>query len=253
VLPRISLFVATALLSVIRAQTPLASSSLSIAPRQTWEIPALGYSPDAWSILRFTNNTDSAALLRADVYCGPGDRFPLNSPVSVEPGKTLDFRIEAPTTVPVLCWARVTEIAGERSTGVQFRAFVERLKGNQLEDFERNVGFETSNPAWAIPERQVADRQLYLLNASQTSTQFTFCAADSPDPTACHRKGVNLVQRVARPREAVVINVNKFPKKYLITQSSHPGGVIVQVFDDQPGHRRVYTSESTISFGDPEN
>jgi hypothetical protein len=252
VLPRISLFVATALLSVIRAQTPLASSSLSIAPRQSWEIPALGYSPDAWSILRFTNNTDSAALLRADVYCGPGDRFPSNSPVSVEPGKTLDFRIEAPTTVPVLCWARVAELSGDRH-GVQLQAFLERLQGNKLEDFERKPGFETSNPAWAIAEPQIADRQLYLLNASETTTQFSFCASDSPDPKTCHQKGVNLVQRVARPREAVVINVNKFPKKYLITQSSHPGGVIVQVFDDQPGHRRVYTSESTISFGDPDN
>jgi hypothetical protein len=252
VLLRISLFVAAALVSVIRAQTSLATSSLSITPRQTWEIPALGYSPNAWSILRFTNNTDSAALLRADVYCGPGDRFPLNSPLSVEPGKTLDFRIEAPTSVPVLCWARVTEMAGERQ-GVQLRAFLERLKGNQLEEFERRPGFQTSNPAWAIPERQVANGQLYLLNASDTPTQFTFCAADTPDPKACHRRGVTLVQRVARPREAVVINVNKFPKKYLITQSSHPGGVIIQVFDDTPGHRRVYTSESTISFGDPDN
>ncbi len=244
---------AVALASVIRAQTPLASSSLSIAPRQTWEIPALGYSPDAWSILRITNNTDSGALLRADVYCGAGDRFPLNSPVSVEPGKTLDIRIEAPTSVPMLCWARVSQISGEGSAGLQLRAFLERLKGNQLEDFERRPGFQTSNPAWAIPEPQIGGRQLYILNASETATQFTFCASNSPDPKACHRKGVNLVQRVAHPREAVVINVNKFPKKYLITQCSHPGGVIVQVFDDQPGHRRVYTSESTISFGDPDN
>jgi len=253
VFARISLFLAITLASVAGAQTPLASSSLSLQPRQVWEIPALGYSSDAWSILRITNNTDSAALLRADVYCGAGDRFPLNSPVSVDPGKTLDIRIEAPTSVPVLCWARVAELSGERTHGVQLRAFLERLKGNQLEEFERKPGFQTSNPAWAIPERQVANGQLYLLNASDTSTQFTFCAADTPDPKACHRKGVNLVQRAAHPREAVVINVNKFPKKYLITQSSHPGGVIVQVFDDQPGHRRVYTSESTISFGDPDN
>ena len=249
---RVSLFLALTLANFARAQTPLASSSLSIAPRQTWEIPALGYSPDAWSILRFTNNTDSAALFRADVYCGGGDRLPLNSPVSVEPGKTLDIRIEAPTSVPVLCWARVTEISGERE-GVQLQAFLERLKGNQLEEFERRPAFQTSNPAWAIPERQVANGQLYILNASETPTQFIFCAADTPDPKACHRKGVSLVQRVAHPREAVVINVNKFPKKYLITQSSHPGGVIIQVFDDTPGHRRVYTSESTISFGDSDN
>ncbi len=249
---RISLCLATALASVAAAQTPLASSSLSLQPPQVWEIPALGYSPDAWSILRITNNTDSAALLRPDVYCGPGDRFPLNSQVSVEPGKTLDIRIEAPTSVPVLCWARVTEISGEREA-VQLRAFLERLKGNQLEDFERKPGFETANPAWAIREPQIADRQLYLLNASETLTTFTFCASNSPAPKTCHRKGANPVQRVARPREAVVINVNKFQKKYLITECSNPGGVIVQVFDDQPGHRRVYTSESTISFGDPDN
>jgi len=252
VFARISLSLAITLANVA-AQTPLASSSLSLQPRQVWEIPALGYSPDAWSILRITNNTDSAASFRVDVFCAAGDRFPLNSPVSIEPGKTLDIRIEAPTSVPVLCWARVTEMSGERSQGVQLRAFLERLKGNQLEDFERKPGFETSNPAWAIPKPQIADRQLYLLNASETPTQFTFCASDTPDPKACHRKGANLLQRVAHPREAVVMNVKKFPKKYLITQSSHPGGVIIQVFDDTPGHRRVYTTESTISFGDPDN
>ena len=110
-----------------------------------------------------------------------------------------------------------------------------------------------SNPAWAIAKSQIADRQLYLLNASETPTEFTLCASNSPDPKTCHRKGAKLVQRAAHPREAVVLNVNKFAKKYLITLICHPGGTIVQVFDDQPGHRRVYTSESTISFGDPDH
>jgi hypothetical protein len=62
---RVFRLVATiALATGIRAQTPpnLATGSSNFEPLRIWEIPALRYSPRDWSIVRLTNNTDSARL-----------------------------------------------------------------------------------------------------------------------------------------------------------------------------------------------
>jgi hypothetical protein len=251
----ISLLVATALAGTVCAQAPpdLAASSLSLEPAPVWEIPALGYGPNAWSILRLTNNSDSLASIHTDVYCGTGTRLPLGPAFAVEPHKTLDIRIEGPSTISVLCWARVSLDAGLRGPGVQLRAFLETLNGNQLEDFDRKPAQAMGNAAWAIPEAQVAGQQLYVLNASEKPTILTFCIADKVDPKECRRKGANAVHRSANPGQAVLVEVKKFRKKYFLTQSSQPGRAIVQVFNDEPGHRRVYSSESSISFDTPDN
>ena len=247
---RISLLGAIAWARVANAQPlpTLASSPLSLAPAQSWEIPALGYGPNAWSILRFTDNSDFPASFQVDVYCGDGSRFPLGPTFTVAPRKDLDVRIEAATNAPVLCWARVNQKSGIQGPEIQLQAFIETLKGNQLEDFDRKPAPATANAAWAMLGANVAGQQLYVLNASEKQTVLTFCAANRPDPKACEHKGANPVRRVANPRQAVLIDIRKFTKKYLITLSSQPGRAIIEVFNDQPGHRRVYTSESSISF-----
>ena len=252
---RLSLLIATALASVASAQplSSLASSSLSLTPPHQWEIPALGYGKNVWSILRFTNHSDSPDRLQVDVYCGSGDRMPLGPTFTVEPGKPLDIRIEAPTTLPMLCWARINSPLGPPE--VQLQAFVESLKGNQLEDFDRKPIAPTANGAWALRGSDISGQQLYVLNASETPTTLTFCTANKPDPKACDKKGSNPVRRMANARQAVLIEVKKFKQKYLVTESSQPGRAIIEVFNDDPGHRRVYTSESSISFDadSPEN
>jgi hypothetical protein len=251
----ISLIVIVALASGVRAQTPpdLASTSLSLEPAQVWEIPALGYGANAWSILRLTNNSDSAASLQVDVYCGAGNRMPLGPAFAVEPHKALDIRIDAQSVVAVLCWARVSVFSGMRGPGIQLRAFLETLNGNQLEDFDREPSLASGNSAWALPEPEIAGQQLYVLNASDKPTVLTFCVANKPEAKACQSKGANPVHRLANPRQAILVDVKKFRKKYLIAESSEPGRAIIQVFNDQPGHRRVYSSESSISFDTPQN
>jgi hypothetical protein len=253
VIARFLLLIAIAWASIASAQplSSLASSSLSLTPPHQWEIPALGYGKNVWSILRFTNNSDSPDRLQVDVYCGQGDRMALGPTFTVEPRKTLDIRIEAPTTVPVLCWARVNSPLGPPE--VQLQGFVESLKGNQLEDFDRKPIAPTANGAWALLGSTVSGQQLYVLNASETPTTLTFCAANKPDPKACDKKGSNAVRRVANARQAVLVEVKTFKQKYLMTESSQPGRAIIEVFNDEPGHRRVYTTESAISFDAPEN
>jgi hypothetical protein len=232
------------------AQTPpdLATSALSLEPAQVWEIPALGYGPKAWSILRLTNKSDSAASLQVDVYCDAGNRLPLDSRFAVEPHQMRDIRIEAETSREVLCWARVREIAGARGGAIQVRAFVETLKGNQLEDFDRKPVNASGNSAWALLEREVEGQQIYILNASEKPIGLTFCVSNKPQAKECRHKGANAMQHVAKPRQAVLLNVKKFRKKYFIVEASEPGRTIIQLFNDDPGHRRVYTSETSISF-----
>jgi hypothetical protein len=67
----------------------------------------------------------------------------------------------------VLCWARVREISGARGGAIQVRAFVETLKGNQLEDYDRKPANASENSAWALLEREVEGQQVYILNASE--------------------------------------------------------------------------------------
>jgi hypothetical protein len=247
------LLVAAALASALRAQTPpdFSSSALSLAPARVWEIPALGYGLNLWSILRFNNNADVAASVQVDVYCQGGARMPLPPVFAVPARDSLDIRIEAPSKVLVGCWARVQQVSGARGPEFELRAFVESLKGNQLEDFDRPPGLATANSAWAFSAAQIAGEQLYILNASDTPTMLTFCSASKPDPKACEKKGAKVVRRLAKPKEAVQLDVLNFPRKYLIAESSRPGRAIIEVFNDKPGHRRVFASESSIFLPGP--
>ena len=234
----------------VGAQTPpdLATSALSLEPAQVWEIPALGYGPKAWSILRLSNDSDLPASLQVDIYCEAGDRLPLDSTFAVEPHQMRDIRIEAETSHEVLCWARVREIAGARRGGIQVHGFVETLKGNQLEDFDRKPVNALGNSAWALLEREVEGQQVYILNASEKPIGMTFCVSNKPIVTECRHKGKNALHHVAKPRQAVLLNVKKFRQKYFIVEASEPGHTIIELFNDDPGHRRVYTSETSISF-----
>jgi hypothetical protein len=245
-----------ALATVIRAQTRpnLATGLSNSEPLRIWEIPALGYSPRDWSIVRLTNNTDSAVSFQVDAYCGRGKRLPLDPTYPVEPHQEREVRISAETIVTVQCWARVSQLTGPLSPGIQIRASVDVLNGNRLEEFDRQPRQASADSFWAIPTSEIGGQRLYILNTSQTATILTFCMANKPEPKACHRKGVNPVRGLAQPRQAVMLDVKKFPpKKYLIAESSEPGSAIVQVFNDDPGHRKFYSADSSISFDPPEN
>jgi hypothetical protein len=222
-------------------------------PSRFWEIPALGYAPRDWSTLRLTNNSDSPASFQVEVYCGRGSRLPLDPTYPVEPHQAREIRISAETIVPVLCWARVGQLAGVEGPGIQIRASLETLKGNQLEEFERRPSQASADSFWAIPAHEISGQQLYILNVAENATILTFCTADKPEPKECRRKGVNPIRRLAKPKQAVVLDVKKFTKKYLIAESSEPGRAIIQLFNDDAGRRKVYAAEPTITFDTPEN
>jgi hypothetical protein len=249
---RISFFVAAIVLATgARAQSPPKTSAQE--PSRFWEIPALGYSPRDWSSLRLTNNSDSTASFQVDVYCGRGNRLPLDPTYTVEPHEAREIRISAETIVAVLCWARVGQLSGVQGPTIQIRGSLETLNGNRLEEFDRHPSQASADSYWAFLGPEVSGQQLYILNVADSPTILTFCIANKPEPKECSRKGVIPIRRVAKPKQAVIVDVQKFTKKYLIAESSEPGRAIIQVFNDDPGHRKVYRAESTISFDTPEN
>jgi hypothetical protein len=203
--------------------------------------------------LRLANNSDSPATFQVDVYCGRASRLPLGPRYTVEPHQTREIRISAETIVNVLCWARVGQLSGALGPLIQIRASLETLKGNQLEEFDRPPRQASADSFWAILEPEIGGQQLYILNVADNPTILTFCVANKPEPKECRRKGVNPIRRLAKPRQAVIVDVKKFAKKYLIAESSEPGRAILQIFDDGAGHRKVYSAESSISFDTPDD
>jgi len=108
-------------------------------------------------------------------------------------------------------------------------------------------------PSGSSGSQTSADSNCTSLNVADNPTILTFCVANKPEPKECRHKGVNPIRRLAKPKQAVIVDVKEFSKKYLIAESSEPGRAIIQVFNDDPGHRKFYSAESTISFDTPEN
>ncbi len=213
---RVFCLVATIVLATgIRAQTQpnLATRSSNSEPLQIWEIPALGYSQRDWSSVRLTNNTDSAASFQVDAYCGRGKRLPLDPTYTLEPHQEREVRISAETIVTVQCWARVSQLTGLLSPGIRIRASVDVLNGNRLEEFDRQPRQASADSFWVTPTSDIRGQRLYILNTSETATILTFCMANKPEPKECHRKGVHPVRGVAKPRQAVMLDVNKAPPR----------------------------------------
>lgn len=211
---------------------------------RTMDIPALAYGPNIWSILRFTNNSESPQSASVDVYCKDGERLPIGPMFEIDPHKTLDVRIESPGLPDSSCWARIV-------SDLEVRAFVEVLNGDQLETFDRRPAEASDFAMRAILTRDVEDKHLYFANLAETPTVLTFCQAKDSAPNGCEKAGTAVFRMVVKPHEAIKVDVKKIGKKYLMIESSRPGLAMAVVFSDDPGRRRFYSAESTINFGRP--
>ena len=209
---------------------------------RTMEIPALAYGPNIWSILRFSNDSESSQSVNVDVYCKDGERLPIGPMFEIEPRKTLDVRIESSDSAESSCWARVV-------SELDVRASVEVLNGNQLETFDRRPAEASDFATRAVPAREVEDKHLYFANLAETSTVLTFCQAKDSAGNGCQKAGAAVFRMLVKPREAIKLDVKKIEKKYLVIESSRPGLAMAVLFSDDPGRRRFYSTESTIDFG----
>ena len=68
------------------------------------------------------------------------------------------------------CWAKVTETvpANESLPKISVTVFIEALKGNRLERFERYSAVPASVRRWANLAAEAQGKQLYYLNVSES-------------------------------------------------------------------------------------
>ena len=208
----------------------------------TVEIPALACGPNVWSVLRFSNDSESPQTVNVDVYCKDGERLPIGPTFEIEPHQTQDVRIESPASDVSSCWARVV-------SELEVRAFVEVLNGNQLESFDRCPAEASDFAARTIAAREAEDKHLYFANLSEWPTVLTFCPAGNSRPDGCQEARTTVFRILVKPRDAIRLDVKRIGQKYRVIESSRPGLAMAVLFSDDPGRRRFYSAESTIDFG----
>lgn len=221
------------------------------APGRTWYIPALGYGPKAWSILRFKNAAASSRLVEVEVYGEDGKRMPIASPVEIRPGSQ-DVRIDGKTETDQTCWVKVSEVPEDSGMpDLRVEGFVEILNGNIIEDFPRAAHEPRKEGHWVSRASSVESRSLYFLNVAEETTVVTFCAADRGPRAVCQKSGSRAARYVVKPNQSISVQVRKLRRKYFVIETSAPGEVILVMFDDGPGIKRVFSSKSSIDFGEP--
>jgi len=211
---------------------------------RTMEIPALAYGPNIWSILRFSNDSESPQPVNVDVYCKDGQRLPIGPMFEIGPHQTHDVRVEGPASDVSSCWARVV-------SDLEVRAFVQVLNGDQLETFDRRPAEARNFATRTIPAQEVEDKHLYFANLAEMPTVLAFCGANQSRLGGCQKSGTAVFRIVVKPREAVKLDVKTVGEKYLVIESSRPGLAMTVLFSDDPGRTRFYSAESTIDFGRP--
>lgn len=238
-----------ALLAALAMLGPDGRASAQITITRTWEIPALIYGPDRWSIVRLSNSGESRQSAKVEVYRENGERLALGPDFQVEPRQHVDIRIEGKGKDDHLCSARVVEVADGSSAGIEVSAFVEVLSGNQIQDFPREAREPSGERAWVVPASEIKGKQYYFLNSGGHPTVVTFCTSNRPRRDACSE--VRPIGRVTlKPRQSVVVALKKPRGKYFLAASSVPESAIIVLLTDGTGAVRKFSSESSITYGE---
>lgn len=225
-----------------------AQSSAGVS--RTWEIPALSYGPNIWSILRLANHAATPRTVRLEVYGENGDRLPVAGALDLAAGEMREIRIDSPTGDGESCWAKVMELSQDAAVDVD--ASVEMLKGNAIESYSRKAKDPSANDVWVTRAADVEGKQVYFLNVFDRATTLEFCATNNRDQRSCRAQGRTAAARFrVNPNQSVAVQVKKLRQRYFIAESTVPGKAILLLFTDGPGSKRVFSSESSIEFDTP--
>ena len=223
----------------------LAPVLLGQSPARTRYIPALAYGPNLWSIVRLTNSSAAPQTARVEVYRENGTALPMEPMYDIQPGATLDVRIDGKTGEAEMAWARVV-----LPDGVQARGFLEILEGNALEDFPREPHQVSDLARWVTLSDKVQGKQMYFLNVADVPTVVAFCAVKQAPPDACEKKGTPRARFRVGPNQSISVQIRKLRGKFFVAESSAPGAAVLVLFDDGPGIKKTFASKSSIDFGD---
>ncbi len=214
--------------------------------------PTLSYGPDAWSILTLANPAGAPKTVKVDVFRSSGERLPIGPLYTLQPGGTVDIRIDGPHAALESCWARIEDVSRRRSRpGLEAAAREERLQGDRLEVFSQTVARTAVAGRWLSPAGAVGGKSLFFLNISDKSAAIGVCATDDPRLLSCRRDGSVAPRVTVNPRQSVVLKVRRVGKQYLLIESTARIPSIVGILRSESGTSRVFSTESAIDFDDP--
>lgn len=217
---------------------------------RAWYVPALGYGPGAWSVLRIGNRSAAPETVQVEVYRENGERLPLEPQITVAPGATREIRVDGSSSTDQLCWAKVVQPPG--GPPLQIGASVEILHGDALEEFPRQPHQPSPDAHWISRSSAVEGRRLYFLNAGDP-TVVSFCTAKKPFPDECSRRKNGVAHFPLKSGQSLSVQLRKLRQPFFITQSSVPGAAVLVMFEDSPGRKSFFSSNSSVQFGDPLN
>ena len=216
---------------------------------RVWEIPALSYGPNEWSVVRLTNQSDASRSVQMDVYSQRGERLPIGPNFMLKPHQELDVRIDRASGKQEMCWARVADdpdAAGQ----LQVTPIVEILSGNELYEFPREPREFSSRSLWGFRGSDLQYKTIYFLNGFDKPTVVTFCQSDRRDRDQCGRKGDAPARFTVAPYQSIAVDVRRLRRRYFFILSSVPRAGLLVILRDGEGRRKQFTSDSTIRFGD---
>jgi hypothetical protein len=228
--------------------TPAGGQTAADSAVRTWYVPALGYGPNAWSIVRLTNSSDAARPVRIEVFRENGEPLPFDPEITVAPGSSRDLRIEMPSSKEEWCWVRISA-PGQDSPALEVRAFLEILRGNAIEDFPREAHAASDRARWVSKASNVEGKELYFLNVAARPTTVAFCGVKQPGDE-CRKRGGAAAHYLVESNRSLSVQVRKLRQRYFAIESSAPEAAIVVLFTDGPGTTKVFGSDSSIRFGD---
>lgn len=215
---------------------------------RAWYVPALGYGTGAWSVLRIGNRSGVPETVRVEVYGENGNLILLEPEVTIAPGATREIRIDGASSTDQLCWAKVVEPPG--TPPIEIQAAVEILEGNSLEEFPRLPHLASPDAHWVSRSAAVEGKRLYFLNAG-SPTVVSFCTAKKPTPDACGRRNSGAAHYPLKRGQSLSVLIRKLHRPFFVTRSSVPGAAVLVMFEDSPGRKSYFSSDSSVQFGEP--
>jgi hypothetical protein len=212
---------------------------------KVWEFPALGSGPNGWSLIKLKNKSAAAKAVTVDVFDQDGERMPIGPHLTIDALDTAEIRIEKPSPQKrEACWARITG-----PDDLEISAFSEVLHDNIVETYRRDPGVASNRSPWIFSSGDFEGKTLYFLNTTDRTGEVTFCFAYAASRSGC-LGGISASRYPLKPRQAIAVRPGRSRARYFIVQSSSLRAMMV-VLSIGPGERKMFSSDSTIEFGDP--
>jgi hypothetical protein len=216
---------------------------------RVWDIPALSYGPNEWSILRLSNPSELSRNVRVEVHSEKGVALPIGPDFILKPHEVLDVRIDKTSNREEMCWARVMD-RSEGAGQLEVTPLVDILRGNELYEFPREAREFLTRDLWGFRASDLQFKTVYFLNGSDRPTVVTFCQSNKREKDQCGRKDGTPTRFKVGAYQSISVDVERLRQRYFFVLSSVPRAALLVVLRDGEGRRKKFTSDSTIRFGD---